>query len=454
MRRPYPNYRPSGVEWLDRVPEHWDVKRLKLVSTINDDALSDSEDPLRPITYVDIGSVDSTSGITKTEEMVFEDAPSRARRLVENGDTIVSTVRTYLRAIAPIQYPPSEMVVSTGFAVLRPREIEPTFAYWTLAEKGLVDEIVARSVGVSYPAINASEIGVLPTPLPPAEDQRSIAAFLDRETAKIDSLVAKKRLLLERLAEYRTALITRTVTKGLPQAAAQAAGLNPSPRLKPSGVEWLGEIPEHWDAAPVRRWFTIVNGGTPTSGENSYWDGETVWLTPDDLGRNSAAWINESRRKITETGVRNSSARVSPEGSLILSTRAPIGHLAITAVPAATNQGCRTLVPHPETDSTYAYYSLMASRPLLQELGKGTTFMELTPTELGRFRMARPPLHEQQAIAEFLDERTERINSLGGRVEAAIERLGEYRTALVTAAVTGKIDVREHERVETGADRT
>ena len=102
MRQPYPSYRDSGVEWLGEIPEHWDVVRLKFVVSFNDDALSEREDPLRPIEYVDIGSVDSACGITETMAMVFGNAPSRARRLVQDGDTIISTVRTYLRAIAQI----------------------------------------------------------------------------------------------------------------------------------------------------------------------------------------------------------------------------------------------------------------------------------------------------------------------------------------------------------------
>ena len=260
MTGPYPRYRDSDVEWLGEVPEHWEMKRLKLAASTNDDTLSEGEDPLRTIAYVDIGSVDSTIGITQVAEMVFEDAPSRARRLVRDGDTIVSTVRTYLRAIAPVSAPPPEMVVSTGFAVIRPRAIEPGFASWALREQGIVDEIVARSTGVNYPAINASEIGDLPVALPPLDEQRAIAAYLDRETERIDALVAKKRLLIERLEEYRTALITRTVTRGLPPEAARAAGLDASPRLKPSGVAWLGEVPEHWEVAPLYTRYSVDLG--------------------------------------------------------------------------------------------------------------------------------------------------------------------------------------------------
>ena len=142
---PYPAYCPSGIEWIGEIPEHWETKRLKIVASINDDTLSEREDPQRSIAYVDISSVDATFGITEMEEMVFEDTPSRARRLVCDGDTIISTVRTYLRAIAPVSAPPPEMVVSTGFAVIRPRALDPGFASWILREQGLVEEIVARS---------------------------------------------------------------------------------------------------------------------------------------------------------------------------------------------------------------------------------------------------------------------------------------------------------------------
>ncbi len=200
------------MEWLGDIPAHWHVQRLKRVASINDETLSEKEDPLRPVTYVDISSVNSTAGITETEEMVFEDAPSRARRLVNDGDTIVSTVRTYLCAIAPIQSPPSEMVVSTGFAVVRPRDLDSGFGSWVLREQGLVSEIVARSTGVSYPAINPSQIANLAVLVPPVGEQQAIAAFLDERIRRINLLCERVETAIERLEEYRTALVTAAVT--------------------------------------------------------------------------------------------------------------------------------------------------------------------------------------------------------------------------------------------------
>ncbi len=210
--RPYPAYKPSGVEWLGDVPEHWEVKRLKYLATINDETLSETTSPDFEFSYIDIGSVDSVKGIVATEDKIFKTAPSRARRIVRMGDTIVSTVRTYLRAIAPIRAKHSNMIVSTGFAVVRPRSIDQGFMSYALRESGFIDAIVARSVGVSYPAVNASEIGTIPVPLPSTDEQTAIADFLDRETAKIDKLIAKIETAIERLREYRTALITAAVT--------------------------------------------------------------------------------------------------------------------------------------------------------------------------------------------------------------------------------------------------
>ena len=130
--KPYPAYKPSGVEWLDEIPGHWEVRRLKYLATVNDEALAETTDPNTQIAYVDIGNVDSVEGITDRENLVFEDAPSRARRIVRQGDVIISTVRTYLRAIARIEAADAHVIVSTGFAVIRPQHLDDGFIAHTL----------------------------------------------------------------------------------------------------------------------------------------------------------------------------------------------------------------------------------------------------------------------------------------------------------------------------------
>lgn len=440
---PYPKYKPSGVEWLGNVPEGWNIRQLKYAASINDETLPETTDSAFEMSYVDIGSVDAIEGIVGVEEMTFESAPSRARRIVRDGDTIVSTVRTYLKAIAYIREPKPNTVVSTGFAVIRPRTTNPAFLSYAMRETGFVETIVARSVGVSYPAVNASEIGSLEIPLPSHEEQHAIADFLDRQTAMIDTLIRKKQTLIERLQEKRAALITRTVTRGLPPEAARAAGLEPEPKMKASGVEWLGEVPAHWEILPLRRWYRVVNGGTPSSTEDAYWDGAINWITPEDLGRNRSKRIGNSRRTLSTEGLMNCGAQLVPVNSIVLSTRAPIGHIAVTSRESCTNQGCRTLVPKGSyTYSDYLYYALLASRPLLEAAGKGTTFMELSADLLGSHIVPFPPDSEQRAIADFLDRETAKIDGLIAEVDTAIARLREYRGALITAAVTGQVDVR------------
>ncbi|MDA0561726.1 restriction endonuclease subunit S, partial [Burkholderia pseudomallei] len=233
----YSKYKDSGAAAVGAVPHHWEIKPIKAVASINDDVLPETTDPTFELAYVDIGSVSLDMGIEKTEAFTFKDAPSRARRLVRHGDVIVSTVRTYLKAIAAIAMPPENLVVSTGFAVVRPLDsVEPRFAKYALQGATFIDEVISRSTGVSYPAINASDLARIALPVPPRGEQSAIAAFLDRETGKIDMLIAEQEKLLGLLAEKRQATISHAVTRGL----------NPDAPMKDSGVAWLGEVPANW----------------------------------------------------------------------------------------------------------------------------------------------------------------------------------------------------------------
>ena len=217
--------------WLSDLPPQWAAAPLKHVSWINRRSLPEHTPPERQIRYIDIGAVDSLGRIEGIAVMPFGRAPSRARRIVAAGDTIVSTVRTYLRAVAAIEGDASNLIASTGFAVVTPdtRLIHPRFMYYWLRSTPVVDEICARSVGVSYPATNASEVGATPIGLPPLARQRAIAGFLDGKTAAIDRLIhgfpqalgngeGTVRQLLDRLRVYRQNLITTAVMGRMPPA--------------------------------------------------------------------------------------------------------------------------------------------------------------------------------------------------------------------------------------------
>ena len=203
---------------------------------------------------------------------------------------------------------------------------------------------------------------------------------------------------------------------------------------------WPPVVPSHWEVKPLRRVFEIISGSTPRSGEPNYWNGAIMWATPDDLGdlREDTLWT--TRRTITEEGYRSCGTWLAPAGSLVLSTRAPIGHVAIAGVPVCTNQGCRALVMRNADSERFLYYQLVAARPELESWGQGSTFKELSRDGLAAVRFAIPPLDEQWAIARFLDRETARIDALIERKQRQTELLHEKRAALISHAVTKGLD--------------
>lgn len=214
----------------------------------------------------------------------------------------------------------------------------------------------------------------------------------------------------------------------------------PYPAYKDSGVEWLGEIPAHWEVKRLKRIFHVVNGATPASGELAYWDGDIPWVTPEDLGDLSSATILATTRNITEEGYRSCGTTLVHAGSLVLSTRAPIGHLALAGLDLCTNQGCRSLVFRSAASREFFFHELLAARPELESLGQGSTFRELAKGMLEDVELAAPPEPEQRAIAAFLDRETARIDGLVAKKERLIELLQEQRTTLITRAVTKGLD--------------
>jgi type I restriction enzyme S subunit len=431
---PYPRYKPSGVEWLGDVPEHWEVKRLKYSASINDEALPETSLPDFEFEYVDIGGVNAVDGITATEKLVFENAPSRARRRVRSGDTIVSTVRTYLRAIAPINNPPENLIVSTGFAVVRPRKVDPAFLAYALRESSFIESVVARSVGVSYPACNASDVGGIAIPLPEIAEQRSIAAFLDRETRRVDRLVAKKRELIERLKEKRTALISRTVTRGLPPAAARAAGLPENPPLKPSGLDWLGDIPAHWEVKKLSWLFRYAKGPSAAMLTKEYVadNGGDYPVFSGQTENNGLMGMMDWHEFNFPTPV----VLVTTVGARAMTTRLVSGKFSLS-------QNCALIIPCSKVANPKFYEPVLRC---LFDYERRSISLIMQPSlrfdDLDKFRVPLPPAEEQAEIASYLDAETAKLDALVGKVEEAVERLQEYRTALITAAVTGKIDVR------------
>ena len=429
----YERYKDSGVEWLGEVPEGWEVKPIKAVSTCNDEVLGDSTPSDYEINYVEISGVDSDRGIIEAITVPFGTAPSRARRRVNDGDVIVSTVRTYLRAIAPVIKPPENMVVSTGFAVIRPRSIHPNFLRYLFSSEFLISEVIARSVGVSYPAINASDLIRLNAAMPPLSEQQTIADFLDHETGKIDELVAEQEGLISLLKEKRQALITHAVTKGL----------NPNVEMKDSEVDWIGEMPEHWVISRLGHFASIENGTTPSRDNELFWrEGTIPWLGSGEVNQ---IHVTVAQEFITETALRSCSLRLLPIGTVIVGmigqgkTR---GMAAILGIEATINQNLAAICVGPKLRATFLLHLFHASYEWIREAGRGSNQSALNCEILGEFSIALPPLAEQDEIIEVISLRNFRIDLLLDKTKRSIVLLKERRSALISAAVTGKIDVR------------
>jgi type I restriction enzyme, S subunit len=437
--RPYPQYRDSTVEWLGEIPAHWEVQRLKHLAGLNPQSLPENTDPDLEMVYVDIGGVDSLGRIVERESLTLSAAPSRARRLVRDGDLIVSTVRTYLRAIAPINAPEPNLVVSTGFAVVRPGDkLITDYAAYALRAPYFVERVVANSKGVSFRAINESEMATYELTVPPLPEQRTIAEFLDRETSKIDVLVAQKERLIELLQEKRTALISHSVTKGL----------DPDVPMKDSGVTWLGEIPKHWEVARIKHLSRFVTSGS-RGWAGYYSEDGSLFLRIGNLNsRTIDLNLNESQHVTPPFGSEGERTRVQP-GDLLVSITALIGAVGVvpTKLPEAyVNQHIALVRLWSEHANSrwlaYCILSCVGQTQFLAELYGGTKD-GLGLEDIRSLIVLLPPAAEQQTIVEFLDHEAEQLDILILKIREGIDRLKEFRTALISAAVTGNIDVRE-----------
>lgn len=204
---------------------------------------------------------------------------------------------------------------------------------------------------------------------------------------------------------------------------------------KPSGIDWIGDIPSHWNIAPIKNSFRLFAGATPKTERSEYWDGDIVWITPADY-KTDDHYINEGRKNITKEGLASCATEIVPRGSLIFSKRAPIGTVALADTPICTNQGCISCVPKSKTISNYFYYLCRIATSEFEILGSGATFLEISSTNFANFKMPLPPLAEQEAIAAWLDEKCEDIDAAIAKVDREIELIDELKQSEISRVVT------------------
>ena len=430
----YETYKPSGIDWIGNYPKHWEFRRLKNVCIVNKEALTDKTPFDYLIEYIDIGNTTDNGDFLELQEIEFSEAPSRARRKVEDGDTIISTVRTYLRAIAFIENPKENLIVSTGFAVLNPikRTLVPKFLFYQVLCDSFIQRVIANSEGVSYPAISSTKLADLKLFIPSVKEQICIANYLDDQTQKIDQLIANKKAQVEKLKELRQIEVNNAVTKGL----------NPNTEMKDSGIDWLGKIPKHWKVKRLKN-TTFINQSVIS--EKTAPDYLIKYIDISNVN-SMGEFIELQEMEFSEAPSR--ARRIPKHNSILLSTvRTYLRAIALVQNPdknLIASTGFAVIDANQNLFNASYLYFQMISHFLVESVianSEGVSYPAISSTKLGDIKIVIPPINEQAEIANFLQQRTTAIDQLIKNIEAQIEKLQELRKIRIYEAVTGKIKV-------------
>lgn len=424
----YPAYKDSGVKWLSDVPEHWDVRRNKqvfrLVSVQVGNKSADFQ--LLSLTLRGVIPRDMESGKGKFP------AEFDTYQVVEPDDIVF--------CLFDIDETPRTVGISSDFGMITGAytvaktlpAADPRFIYYYYFSIDLRKGLRPFYTGLRK-VVRPETFLNIELPLPPLSEQATICNFLDHETARIDALIEEQQRLIELLKEKRQAVISHAVTKGL----------DPTVPMKDSGVEWLGEVPAHWESLTLGRVASSVKtGGTPSDDLPSadIIDG-VEWYTPGDF--TGDLLLDSSEKRVSAGAVRSGDAKVFPSGSvLIVSIGATLGKVGHIRRPASANQQINAVVPGPRVDGYFLAYSLSVKVNAMRFLSNASTIGIMNQEKTKEIWLSLPPLQEQKLITEFLDKQTSVIDTLIQEAAGGVALLQERRSALISAAVTGKIDVR------------
>lgn len=438
-RATYPAYKPSGVEWLGEIPEHWEIRKLKYTASVQfsnvDKNTIEGEEPVRLCNYIDVYKNEFI-----TDDFEFMQATATRAEIkkftVKQGDVIITKDSESWTDIAvPVYVVDQLRGILCGYHLAQIRAkcqiLDGKYLFRAFASKAINYQFQVASTGITRYGLGNYwlENGLLV--LPPFPEQHAIAVFLDRETSRIDELITKKQRQIELLQEKRSALISHVVTKGL----------DPDVKMKDSGVEWLGVIPEHWKQLAIKRLSIVKRGASPRPIDDPKYfdeDGEYSWVRIADVTA-SSRYLETTTQRLSDLG-KSLSVPLSP-GSLFISIAGTVGKPIIAKIKCCIHDGF-VYFPQYKEDANFLYYIFASGQPY-QGLGKWGTQLNLNTDTVGWIQFGLPPIDEQRAIAAFLDQETSRIDELIAKITQSIDLLREYRTALISAAVTGKIDIRE-----------
>jgi len=404
--KPYPAYKPSDIGWLGGIPEHWDLRRLKYSGAIVMGQSPKSED------Y----SYDSEGLPFLQGNAEFAKKHPVARLVCETASKVAPEGALLISVRAPVgalNIADRDYGIGRGLCavLVRPDTLLQAFT-WYLFQL-IREELLSIATGSTYEAVTADQVAALKTPTPPIDEQRAIAAFLDRETARIDALIEKKQRQIELLQEKRAAIINHAVTKGL------WGMMN---RFKDSGIEWLGEIPEHWEIKQLKFAVTFQRGHDLPLDDRI--DGDVPILT----SAGPSAWHNQA----------------AAHGPGIVTGRyGTIGTFYLVEEDYWPLNTTLYSIDLRGNEPRFLWYMLQPLTELFLLNSAKSAVPGVDRKDLHMIPVTVPSLDEQKNIASYLDGETARIDRLIDKVRRSVDLLREYRTALISAAVTGKIDVRE-----------
>lgn len=436
----YPDYKLSELPGLKQIPAHWEMHRLKHLASVRfsgvDKHIEEGEVPVQLCNYTDVYYQDYI-----TQDLAFMKATATLDEVsnftLQEGDLIVTKDSESWDDIAVPAYVSGELEnILCGYhlALIHPDpdRVYGEYLFRAFQATGINEQFQVAATGITRYGLGQYWLDNALFPVPPLPEQRAIAAFLDRKTAEIDALVQKQERLIVLLEERRAALISHTVTKGL----------DPDVPMRDSGIPWLGEIPAHWDAVPLKRLWEIIDCKHRTAEyvPNGIPIVSTTEVKPGRLNLNDTRMTTESDfQKLTKGN------RLPKRGDIIYSRNASLGSAAYVDTDERFCMGQDVcLITSSKQNQLFLNYQLNSDVVLgqIEALSVGATFQRINIAQIRNYWIARPPLCEQHHIAVYLDRETTKIDDFIIKTHTAVDRLHEYRTALISAAVTGAIDVR------------
>lgn len=436
----YPAYKDSGVEWLGNVPVDWDVSRVKFDSYVKarvgwhglkSDEFTDEGPYLVTGSDFKNKTVDWTNCYHCTDERFMQD---EFIQLKEN-DLLVTKDGTIGKLIL-VEGIPGRATLNSGIFVVRPlhARYSTKYYFWLLQSSVFFDFVEVNKTGSTIVHLYQETFENLPYALPPLVEQLQIARFLDHETARIDALIEEQQRLTELLKEKRQAVISHAVTKGL----------DPTVPMKGSGVDWLPEVPAHWEVTKFKWPMRTASGGTPPSNEReAYYDGEIPWLRSLDL---TDDLVTEYEVSVTKKAIEETSCKIVPEKSVLIAMYGgdgTIGKNGLLTFDSAINQAICAFLPSDRCLPEYLHRYVQFYRPYWM-IGAESSRKDpnIGQDRIGDHFLLLPPLNEQEKIVGFVSAELLKFTDLVNQAQIGVEFLQERRSALISAAVTGKIDVR------------